>query len=95
MKDNETVRTLRMVLLQRKGGKTSARMIEQLFIRPYNTNQIAKALNISYNTAYHHFKILFQLQLVEKHETKYGTYYEAKENLIREKESFEEIKKLI
>ena len=91
----QTRKSLEHALLQRKGGKTTARMIELLLVRPYNSNQIAKSLNISYNTAYYHFQIMLKLGLVEKEETKYGTYYTANENLINAKEKFEEIKKLI
>lgn len=94
-KNNATNKSLEIILLQKKGGKTTARIIEQLLKRPYNSNQIAKLLNISYNTAYYHFQIMLKFNLVEKKQTKYGTYYVAKENLIDEKDSFEEIKKLI
>ncbi|WP_407422102.1 ArsR/SmtB family transcription factor [Methanobrevibacter sp.] len=93
--NEQTNRHLEHIILQKKGGKTTARMIELLLVRPYNSNQIAKTLNISYNTAYYHFQIMVKLDLVEKVETKYGTYYSAKENLIKAKDKFEEIKKLI
>ena len=92
---NNTRNTLEFLLLQRKGGKTSARIIEQLLIRPYNSNQMAKALNVSYNTAYYHFQLMVKNKLIEKKETKYGTFYVATEKLINEKDSFEEIKKLL
>ena len=94
-KNNETSKSLEEILLQKKGGKTTARIIEQLLIRPYNSNQMAKLLNISYNTAYYHFQIMLKFNLIEKIPTKYGTYYVAKKNLINEKDSFNEIKKLI
>ncbi len=92
---NNTRNTLEFILLQRKGGETSAKIIEQLLIRPYNSNQMAKALNVSYNTAYYHFQLMVKNKLIEKKETKYGTFYVATEKLISEKESFEEIKKLL
>lgn len=95
MNNSKTCNDLKILLLQRKGGKTSARIIEKLLVRPYNSNQMAKKLNISYNTARHHFQIMIKYNLVDKKTTKYGTFYFAKENLINEKESFEEIKKLI
>lgn len=97
IKQNKTQpnKTLERILLQKKGGKTTARMIELLLVRPYNSNQIAKNLDISYNTAYYHFQLMLKLGLVEKEETKYGTYYIANDNLINAKEQFEKIKKLI
>ncbi len=94
-KDSEIRKTLKRLLLQKKGGKTTAEIIELLMVRPYNSNQIAKILNISYNTAYYHFQIMLKFNLIEKIPTKYGTYYVAKKNLINEKDSFNEIKKLI
>ncbi|MEE1156312.1 MAG: winged helix-turn-helix domain-containing protein [Methanobrevibacter sp.] len=93
--NNETDETLKGILLQKKGGKTTAKIIELLLVRPYNSNQVAKILNISYNTAYYHFQIMLKFNLIEKIPTKYGTYYVAKKNLINEKDTFNEIKKLI
>jgi CTP-dependent riboflavin kinase len=95
MINNSTKNALEFLLLQRKGGKTAARIIEKILIRPYNSNQMAKTLNVSYNTAYYHFQLMVKNQLIEKKETKYGTFYVATENLKNEKDSFEEIKKLI
>ena len=89
MKTTKTSKSLTIILLQKKGGKTSARIIEHLLIRPYNSNQIANLLNISYNTAYYHFQMMMKLDLVIKVPTKYGTFYMANENLIKEKDSFE------
>lgn len=95
MNNNKTCDDLKYILLQRKGGMTTANIMEQLLIRPYNSNQIAKKLHISYNTASNHCRIMVKFNLVEKKNTPNGTYYYPKENLIREKKSFEEIKKLI
>jgi hypothetical protein len=38
---------------------------------------------------------MVKTKLIEKRETKYGTFYVATEKLINEKDSFEEIKKLL
>ena len=75
MSKNNTTRTLEMILLQRKGGKTTARIIEQILERPYNSNQISKLLKISYNTASRHFQIMLKYKIVEKKDINYGTYY--------------------
>ena len=48
---SEIKNALVFLLLQRKGGETTAKVIEQLLIRTYNSNQMADALNVSYNTA--------------------------------------------
>ena len=56
MNDNKDINTLKVILLQKKGGKTTARIIEKILVRPYNPNQIANILDISYNTAYYHMQ---------------------------------------
>ena len=95
MSKNNTTRILEMILLQRKGGKTTARIIEQILKRPYNSNQISKLLKISYNTASRHFQIMLKYKIVEKIDINYGTYYFASESLLNEKEEFYRIKELI
>lgn len=92
---NNTTRTLEMILLQRKGGKTTARIIEQILKRPYNSNQISKLLKISYNTASRHFQIMLKYKIVEKKEISYATYYFASEALLNVKDEFYRIKELI
>ena len=92
---NKNKNTLEFILLQRKGGKTSARIIEKILIRPYNSNQMAKTLNVSYNTENYHFQLMVKNKLIEKKETNYGTFYVATEKLRNEKDYFEEIKKLL
>lgn len=91
----KNVNTLKIILLQNKGGRTSARIIEKLLIRPYNPNQIAELLDISYNTANYHFQIMVKYNLIEKKTDEYGSFYEATENLLSEIESFYKLKKLI
>ena len=56
---------LKILLLQRKGGRTSARIIEKLLERPYNPNQIAELLGVSYNTAYYHMQIMKKYGLID------------------------------
>ncbi|MBR0271197.1 MAG: winged helix-turn-helix transcriptional regulator [Methanobrevibacter sp.] len=93
MTDNNN--KLKILLFQKKGGKTSARIIEQLLIRPYNPNQIAELLDISYNTAYYHMQILQKYHFIEKKNDEYGSFYEATEALLKESESFFKLKELI
>ncbi|WP_295613618.1 winged helix-turn-helix domain-containing protein [uncultured Methanobrevibacter sp.] len=92
---SEIKNALVFLLLQRKGGKTTAKVIEQLLIRPYNSNQMADALNVSYNTAAYHLRLMQKNKLIERKNSDYGTYYVATESLLKEKDSFEEIKKLL
>lgn len=94
-KHEQNVDILKIILLERKGGVTSARIIESILVRPYNPNQIADLLDISYNTAIYHLKIMLDYNLIEKKTDKYGSCYEATENLINEIESFYKLRDLI
>lgn len=87
--------TLQYLLLGKKGGKTSAKIIEKILVRPYNPNQLAKLLNLSYNTVQYHFRIMQKYNLIEKTSSGYGSIYEATPKLIKESEHFYELKKLI
>lgn len=95
MNSNLTSNTLKYLLLGKKGGKTSAKIIEKILIRPYNPNQLAKILNLSYNTVQYHFRIMQKYDLIEKRTSGYGSIYEATPKLIKESENFYELQKLI
>lgn len=41
---------LHQIFLKRKGGKTSAKIVDLLLIRPYNGSQIARIIEMDYNT---------------------------------------------
>ena len=56
---------------------------------------MADALNVSYNTAAYHLRLMQKNKLIERKNSDYGTYYVATESLLKEKDSFEEIKKLL
>ncbi len=87
--------TLQYLLLGKKGGKTSAKIIEKLLIRPYNSNQLANTLNLSYNTIQYHIRIMLKYELIEKTSSGYGSIYEPSQKLLNESDTFYELKKLI
>lgn len=95
MNNTTNQNTLQYLLLGKKGGKTSAKIIEKILVRPYNPNQLAKLLNLSYNTVQYHFRIMQKYNLIEKTSSGYGSIYEATPKLIKESEHFYELKKLI
>ena len=53
------------ILVVRRGGKTTFKILDALLKRPYNANQISDLLNISYNTVRYHLKILVEHGYVE------------------------------
>ena len=97
MKNNNSKKQneLQYILLGKKGGKTCAQIIELLLVRPYNPNQLANILNLSYNTIHYHIRIMQKHDLIEKITEGYGSIYEPTNKLLNEKEQFDELKKLI
>ncbi|MEM2138264.1 MAG: winged helix-turn-helix domain-containing protein [Candidatus Anstonellaceae archaeon] len=58
-----------------RGGLNRVRMLQLLFARPYNLNQIATKLGMDYKTAAHHLEVLAESGLVQPGEKKYGGLY--------------------
>ena len=51
-------RELMNLILGRKGGETTIRIIDQLLERPYNINQLSKKLGLNYKTIKYHIKLI-------------------------------------
>ena len=57
---------LQSLLMGRKGGKTTLKILDELLARPCNANQLSNKLNVDYNTIRFHLKILLEHKYVEK-----------------------------
>lgn len=66
-------KTLAYIITLRSGGKTTARIIDELLKRPYNKNQLAKKLNLNYKTITYHLNIIYEKDYVRK--VKYFNQY--------------------
>ena len=66
---------LHQIFLKRKGGKTSAKIVDLLLIRPYNGSQIARIIEMDYNTIEYHLEILCKSKLVMCESDSYGSLY--------------------
>lgn len=88
-------RLLNQIFLQRKGGKTSAKIMDLLLIRPYNGNQIAKIIKMDYNTIEYHLNILCESKLVLCESKGYGSLYYPTDLLLNNYEEYEKIKEMI
>ena len=86
---------LHQVFLKRKGGKTSAKIVDLLLVRPYNSSQIAKIINMNYNTIEYHLDILCKNKLVMAESDSYGSLYYPTEILLNNHEEYEKIKEMI
>lgn len=79
---------LNNLLLNRKGGKTTSKIIDLLFEQPYNLNQMSKILGLDYNTINHHICKLEKLEYVENDGEKYGALYYPSKKLLKQKEYY-------
>ena len=96
-KNNKTLEhtELTELLLGRKGGKTTIKIIDKLLLRPYTMNQLANILNMDYNTIKYHMKRIYKHQYVMKGEEKYGNLYFPSPKLKKSLNEFEQIKKYL
>ncbi len=62
-------RNLSFLLLGQKGGKNRMEIIDLLWDRPYNINQISEKLKLNYRTVKHHINILLKYQLISSSKT--------------------------
>lgn len=67
------MKLLAQAVLGRRGGRSSAQIINLLFNRPYNINQIATELDMGYNSAKYHVDVLAKYKIVEKDSNSYGS----------------------
>ena len=83
------------LLLGRKGGKTTMRIIDQLLYRPHSITQLSKALKLDYKTIQYHIELILSIELVEHNNKKYGTLYYPTKKLINNLNEYKQIKKLL
>ena len=58
-----------------RGGYTRGFILNKLAYKPYNTNQLAEALNIDYQTTSHHLGVLANNGIITTESDKYGRIY--------------------
>ena len=80
------------LLLGRKGGKTTMKIIDQLLYRPHNINQLSKILKLDYKTIEYHINIIARFELVECNGKSYGALYYPTKKLINNLKDYEQIK---
>ena len=67
-------RVLWYLIAGSRGGVNRARIIEALYDRPYNVNQLSQELDLDYKTIQHHIKVLEDHNIIVNStgEKKYG-----------------------
>lgn len=83
------------LLVGRKGGKTTMKILDKLFERPYNANQLCNILNVDYNTIIFHVKILVEHEYVEKIQVGKTIIIHASDKLIKNYDEYLIIKEII
>ena len=73
------------------GGVNRGRILKQLFDKPQNANEISKNLKLEYKTVRYHLKVLEENGLIVSVGGGYGKTYFPSDNLIEDKEYFNEI----
>lgn len=73
--DKQTRKLLLYLFTSTRGGFTRLRIIIHLLDKPYNTHQLAQALELDYKAVQHHLKVLEKNNLVSKIGEKYGAIF--------------------
>lgn len=88
-------KTLAYIITLRSGGKTTARIIDELLKRPYNKNQLAEKLNLNYKTITYHLNIIHEKNYVRKVKYYNQYFYIPTEKLINNLKEYYLLKELI
>lgn len=83
------------MFIARTGGRTTVKIMDRLLIKPYNKNQLARQLNVDYNTISHHIKIMNKHNYVTKIEFDNCTYYHPSEKLFKSIDEYKLIREYI
>lgn len=75
-----------------RGGINRARIINELYSRPFNANQLANNLDLDYKTIRHHMSVLKKNNIIKcSGEGQYGTVYMLSSIMKKNYDEFKEI----
>lgn len=97
-KDDKSVnenKELMNLILGRKGGETTIRIIDQLLEHPYNINQLSKKLGLNYKTIKYHVQLISKSNFISQDEIAYGSLYYPTQKLKKNLKEYEQIKEHI
>lgn len=87
--ENQELITL---LINRKGGKTTMRILDELLIQPLNKNELCKTLELDYKTITYHINIIRETNYVEELQFGHVKFYRPSKKLFKNLESYYLIK---
>jgi predicted transcriptional regulator len=70
------------LIVSRKGGKTTVKIIDKILIKPYNANQLSNILNLDYNTITYHTNIMEEHNFITRNQFKKTYYFHPTDKLI-------------
>ncbi|MBT6083199.1 MAG: winged helix-turn-helix transcriptional regulator [Nitrosopumilus sp.] len=73
--DKQTRNLLFFLFTSTRGGLTRLRIVMCLLEKPYNTHQLAQALDLDYKAVQHHMKVLQKNNMISKIGEKYGAIF--------------------
>lgn len=85
-------RELLNLITGRKGGKTTIKIIDCILKKPYNKNQLAKTLNLDYNTIAYHVNIMKNHDYLTEEKFEKCYYYHPSKKLFNSIEEYNIIK---
>ena len=74
-----------------RGGANRARIIRLLDARPRNANQLARELEVDYNTVRHHLDVLVDHDVVEAGGENYGELYFLTDRFEQNRQAFDRV----
>ena len=89
---NISDKELLYLIVGRKGGKTTIRILDKILMKPYNKNQLANQLNLDYNTITHHIKIIESYDYITEVRFENIYYYQPSEKLFKSIDEYNIIK---
>lgn len=89
------IREMNNLILGRKGGRTTVKIIDEILKQPYNTNQLSNELDLDYNTVKYHMHLILKSELVVQSENKYGSLFYPSPKLINNLKEYEQIKRYL
>lgn len=75
------------------GGKNRVKILDSLFKKPQNANELSENLGIEYKTIRYHLKVLLENDFIEVAGSGYGKTYFISKNLLEHEEYYNKIRK--
>ncbi len=83
------------LLFVRQGGKTTICILDSLFKRPCNANQLSEKLGVNYNTIRFHVKIILEHEFIERMQIGNSYVLYPSEKLIKKYDEYLFIRNLV